>query len=277
MADQDHTISTPTKRCSKCRNFFPATPIYFYRSRKEKSGLESCCKACKKHINEPWRLRNKPRCAAYTRAYRARQSPEERHVKGREYYAQNREKLLAKDKIYNKTKAFRARSVALYQQNRLRRLASSRESREKNRAKISARAKSRRLQNLAAMREKEKAYSSQRRARIRQLATDFTAQDWQKCLAYWDGCCAVCGRAEGLFWMIVPDHWIALCRSFSPGHTKGNIVPLCHSMNGAHQSCNLTKHARDPEEWLVWKLGPRKAKAKLKEIRTFFAVMQEGV
>jgi hypothetical protein len=34
--------------------------------------------------------------------------------------------------------------------------------------------------------------------------------------------------------------------------------------------CNNQKHHQDPETWLHTRLGPRKSKAKLKEIEAFF-------
>lgn len=34
------------KRCSKCKQEYPPTTKYFYRNRKHKDGLRSCCKQC---------------------------------------------------------------------------------------------------------------------------------------------------------------------------------------------------------------------------------------
>ena len=37
-----------TKKCSKCKLHFPATPGYFYASKVDKSGLHTYCKTCMK-------------------------------------------------------------------------------------------------------------------------------------------------------------------------------------------------------------------------------------
>jgi hypothetical protein len=39
-------------------------------------------------------------------------------------------------------------------------------------------------------------------------------------------------------------------------------------------ACNSQKANKDPEAWLIEKLGSRKAKAKLRAIRAYFATMQ---
>ena len=51
-----------------------------------------------------------------------------------------------------------------------------------------------------------------------------------------------------------------------PGTIPTNIVLLCHGISG----CNTRKRDQDPIEWLNKQLGPRKAKAKLKEIEAYF-------
>src|SRR4030095_13167308 len=76
------------------------------------------------------------------------------------------------------------------------------------------------------------------------------------------------------------DHWIPLADPASPGTVPWNMLPLCHwkknTKNSSHAPyCNASKGAKDPVVWLTEKLGPRKAKAKLKEIETFFARAQE--
>ena len=38
---------TPLKRCSKCKQEFPATPEWFFRNSRKKSGLQYQCKKCK--------------------------------------------------------------------------------------------------------------------------------------------------------------------------------------------------------------------------------------
>ena len=40
------SAETNTKRCPKCKRILPATPVYFYRRKKAKTGLDSYCKEC---------------------------------------------------------------------------------------------------------------------------------------------------------------------------------------------------------------------------------------
>lgn len=94
-------ITTLLKICSKCQQAKPATPDYFYRAKKDKSGLQSYCKSCmsgyfKKYYQDnlerfkydssyylenrerhrvkcrKWELANKEVASNYTRQRRAR-------------------------------------------------------------------------------------------------------------------------------------------------------------------------------------------------------------
>jgi hypothetical protein len=108
-------------------------------------------------------------------------------------------------------------------------------------------------------------YAQVRRARIRDLPYTFTETDWQNCLNYWNGRCAICDRPPGLWHTLAQDHWVPVTRG--GGYTPDNIMPLCHGTDG----CNNSKSDADPAVWLVAKLGKRKAAAKLREIETYFA------
>lgn len=103
------------------------------------------------------------------------------------------------------------------------------------------------------------------------LPCDLSVSDRQRCLEYWGNRCAVCGQAPGLFHVLALDHWIPIKSPFCPGTIPSNIVPLCQAKSGGFMSCNPTKSARDPIEWLTERLGPRKAKRKLAEINRYFA------
>ncbi len=39
-------VETKTKNCPKCKQILPATPVYFYRRKRGKYGLDSYCKEC---------------------------------------------------------------------------------------------------------------------------------------------------------------------------------------------------------------------------------------
>ena len=117
--------------------------------------------------------------------------------------------------------------------------------------------------------------ASRRRARKKQLPATLTPEQETFARRYWHGGCAVCGRHEGLWHTIALDHWFALSTSASIGTTASNIIPLCHSKKGSalagEPGCNTNKAARDPVAWLTAKLGPRKAKTKLREIERYVA------
>lgn len=47
-----------TKTCSFCKEIFPATSEYFYKSKKGKFGLKSRCKKCRDDYNKTYRKKN---------------------------------------------------------------------------------------------------------------------------------------------------------------------------------------------------------------------------
>jgi hypothetical protein len=115
-------------------------------------------------------------------------------------------------------------------------------------------------------------------ARKRALPDDLDAKAVAFMWQYWQFACAICGReAGGLFHVLALDHWIPLANPACPGTVAWNILPLCHAKRGVPlfsraPYCNNSKAAQDPLAWLTTTLGPRKAKAKLREIETYFAL-----
>lgn len=118
--------------------------------------------------------------------------------------------------------------------------------------------------------DRQRAMSQRRLARKRNLPDTFTAADWQHALNYFNGCCAVCGRPPGLWHTLAADHWTALSDPDCPGTIPTNIVPLCHPRKDGGDSCNVSKHNKNPEQWLVEKFGKRKAKKILARIQAYF-------
>jgi len=102
--------------------------------------------------------------------------------------------------------------------------------------------------------------------RKQKLPHTFTPQDWDRALEYWDYKCAICERPRGLWHTLSQDHWIPLTHPECPGTVATNILPLCHGTDG----CNNSKGKKHPREWLIAKLGTRKANKKLKEIEAYF-------
>lgn len=103
-----------------------------------------------------------------------------------------------------------------------------------------------------------------RRAKKNKLPASFTIDDWDRCVAYFNGCCAVCGRPPGLWHTLAQDHWIPVVKG--GGYTTSNIVPLCHGIDG----CNNSKKAKDANEWLLERFGKRKANNIAHRIESYF-------
>lgn len=114
-----------------------------------------------------------------------------------------------------------------------------------------------------------RANGQRRRARKQGLPDTFTAQDWQRCLDYFNGCCAACGRQlKDLFstHTAAADHWIPLNSPDCPGTIPTNMVCLCHGKGG----CNTSKQDTPAAEWLTEKYGTKKAVQILARIQAYF-------
>ena len=90
--------------------------------------------------------------------------------------------------------------------------------------------------------------ASNRRAREKDLPNTFTIEQKQQALHYFNGHCAVCSSplaGPSGEESVHLDHWIPLSYegNDNPGTVVENIVPLC-------ASCNLSKHASIPHDWL---------------------------
>jgi hypothetical protein len=135
----------------------------------------------------------------------------------------------------------------------------------------SKRRKNRNYMNSERGKTSRSAVFSRRRARLRGLPHDFTAQDWRNALAYFDGKCAICGASEDLWTAIVQDHWIPV--KHNGGTTKANIIPICHAKPGfsfERVCCNLSKGAKLPHEWLLEQFGEERAAEILQTINAYF-------
>jgi len=81
--------------------------------------------------------------------------------------------------------------------------------------------------------------NARRRYRFQSIISNYTADEWKKCLAIFNNSCAYCGA---LFTEDLPptqDHIIPISKGGN--HTKYNIVPAC-------LSCNCRKGNRDNYE-----------------------------
>jgi hypothetical protein len=121
--------------------------------------------------------------------------------------------------------------------------------------------------------------SARRRAKKQQLQSNWTKQDEAFARHYWHHACAVCGNEEGFYYTIAMDHWVPIhYQARCPGTIPTNMIPLCHktdTMLPEETGCNSSKGRKDPLEWLIERLGKRKAQTKLKQIQKYFASVRQ--
>lgn len=233
------------KRCCRCGRELPATREYFYADKRASDGLYGHCKACHSATcRKRYEGDAREKTLAAQRQYR-KEFPERRKATNKRYYLKNREKL-------NRVSLERSRSEK-GKQYRLR-------NQEKRRAY--------RREHYLKYRSRYYVAIRQREAIKRSLPASFTDADWQFALDYFKGCCAACGRPNGLWHTLAADHWIALASDKCPGTIPGNIVPLCHGVGG----CNNAKQDRDPLEWLQSQFGIKQAQAINKRVQKFFSL-----
>ena len=108
-------------------------------------------------------------------------------------------------------------------------------------------------------------HAHRRRARIRALPDSYPQTAWCDALDYWHSRCAVCGTQAGLFWILVPDHWIPLASPDCPGTVPWNIVPLCNGATG----CNNRKGGKPPQDWLLTTFRKENGTRILRRIQRF--------
>ena len=196
--------------------------------------------------------------------------PEKHRMQRRKYVAANKEKVRAQDaQLRLKHRAIileRLHASRMQDPERFR--DRERRWREKNREAL----RTREAQWRTEHKEAQIAIAARKRARKKGLPDTFTEADALFVREYWQYACAVCGREEGLFHRLEYDHWIPISSPACPGTIPGNMLLLCGVKRGAsgHPCCNTSKRAKDPIIWLTEKLGPRQARAKIKEIETFF-------
>ena len=84
--------------------------------------------------------------------------------------------------------------------------------------------------------------SRARKAKIRLMAKDYTADDWKRCLQAWGNRCAYCnggGRMQ-------QEHFFPV--DLGGTYTVDNIIPACGK-------CNSRKQRKHPLEWLMEQKG----------------------
>lgn len=230
---------TGFKECNCCKQLKPLTAENFGRLSSSKDGYMPVCRDCKSQRAKTYYTKNKDRVNRKNRDWQLQNREVVRKVK-QEYYLKHRDRILAKVK----------QAYLRDPESAKRRL---REWAEKNpdRVRVGRRVRYQRW-----------------RTRMRMLPNTFKHQDWNKCLTWWNGCCAYCGAQQDFWNVIQMDHYIALNDPLSLGTTSINIVPACYF-------CNASKGDTPAKQWVTWKFGKHRARKILKRIEDYFAWVTE--
>ena len=246
----DHTtIPEGHKKCNRCGAVLPATAEYYHRDSSKKSGLRGQCKSCCNLKNrgaenreqhrlrfKAWRTENRERHNARKRAYYHAHQEQQR-----EYRERNRERLIAWQRDYNRTRRPKPDREQKRQWGRNYRAAHAEEYRQyqnmwrkNNRDKVREYERAQRTKNPQYARTK----TSQRRSAKKLAQGRYTSEDVRIQYDAQRGRCWWCGCTLGDNYHA--DHRIPLSRGGS--NAPENIVLTC-------PRCNTSKGARLPSEW----------------------------
>ena len=253
QANPNIAIAGEWKRCTGCGEEKPATNEYFSRQAMGKCGFNAQCKRCislyqqgrkaeLRAYQSEWRKKNPEKGREGVKRWRERH-PEAAHEADVKRYRSNPEKERARVRDY------RARNPdkAKFQYKAYR-----------------ATAHGRAVINL---------HAQKYRAKKMAVLYDLTKQEWEFCLSHFDGACAVCGQRSGFWATIVQDHWIPVAKGGAT--TMSNIIPLCHAKKDGSNCCNNTKSARNADEWLVDRVGTKKAAQVTRRIKEYFDIVAQ--
>lgn len=264
-------VSVPQMRqCTKCKAEYPATTQYFTKgSGHSKDGLHSWCKACKKEDTAKRAHPLPPPGMMHTCRLCNRKLPATTEY----FYKSNAHSIglcsackdcsRELDKQRPKRQRRRTTTKASDQQR-----ASSPSKRKRAVADPAIREEKARLSGIVA--------KHRRRRRKEQVENSFNSGDWDRCLEYFNWCCAACGRQlADLFGSHTAsaDHWMPLRKGGAT--SRFNIIPLCHSKQKGVKGCNGAKSDKLPEEWLEKQFGSRKAQEIKSRIARYFDWLRE--
>jgi len=270
------------KECCRCHERLPGTREFFYADKRATDGLYGHCKKCH---NEYGRSRyegeRREKTLENQRRYR-KEFPERRKATLERYYQNNKESILERQRVYENSEKGIATKSNWLENNRDKRRKIANRYVEKNRDRLNQETREKRKNNPGAFSETSKRsrvkrrvarnIEWQRREAIKaNLPSDFTTDDWNFALNYFNGRCAACGRPPAFFHRLDMDHWIPLSNPDCPGTVPTNIIPLCGGVGG----CNQQKHASDPHEWLIKKFGKKSAGAISNRIHKYFSLVRK--
>lgn len=243
----------PVKRCSKCGEEKPLTNEYFSQQKAGKHGFNAQCKKCialytqrvkdeRREYQAEWRKNNPDKNRARVKRWRERHLEAARDADYRRYHS-DPEKARARSKDYKVKNPEKVKT---------------------QRNAYTSTPHGRSVVNLSAQRY---------RAKKKAVLHDLTKEEWAFCLHHFGGVCAVCGQREGFWAAIVQDHWIPIAKGGAT--TAGNIIPLCHAKKDGSNCCNNMKSDRDPNEWLIERVGKNMSVQVKQRIEEYFNIVAQ--
>lgn len=251
MPDEECTPSIPTKCCTKCKEFFPATREYFYKQRQYLTpGCQACIKAEKaqqraadpeghRAYQQAQRLTDPERYREYARNGYARHI-DDRRTAGRSYRATHLEECRTRSRTYNRDNKEKvlAQTQAWRKENTAHIAAYNSTYYTEHKAKINQQHQAWYQATLEEQRAKARAYAkahpderaaidAQRRARLANAPiNDLTVKQWREIKAHYRYCCVYCGKRPK---KLTKDHLTPISKGGS--NTASNVVPACSTCN----------------------------------------------
>lgn len=233
------------RQCSACKNFFPATPEFFCRDKRVKSGLQARCKRCKSEYNADHREQNKQSHAKWLKEH----AEEQKQYNTRHYAEHREEKIQAhakwRDEHRDETRRYTREYRAIHYEQRLqaerRYHAEHREARNENRRQYRQTERGRMLHRIS---------ESRRNALKREIGGTLTLEQIQAKLKAQHHKCYYCftkfEKKNGRY-IFHLEHTIPLSRTdYAPRNDINFVVLAC-------PSCNMKKNDRLPHEF--WEGG----------------------
>lgn len=243
------------KICSKCGNEYPATYEYFHKDSSTKDGLYSSCKFCNNKTPLSRRegfkickrcLRELPKTREYFSKNRSSSDgllgyckecqgrsfePKQKYlpISPREGYkicSKCGKELILNEDNFNLSKQSKDGFTNVCKACRKARL-------QANKEIVNQKYRLYRQKNKEAFRIRKQ----KRTMAKRNLISDFSLEDWNECLKYFDNSCAYCGEKSN---SLQQDHFIPVAKNGN--YTRDNILPAC-------QRCNTSKRDRDFFDW----------------------------
>lgn len=231
-------------KCITCGVDYPLTEEYFEKSKQSKSGFRGQCSICRKKYTKKFRDSHKEEAKIKHHDWYF-EHKEENIPERREYYSKNREHILEYGRNYTKShqEGLAIKHHDWYLEHRVRLRELKRLDRIRNPNKYKEREskypKEKSLADDKRYRQSVKGKISlnlkyeRRRTRKKNLIVDFSKEDWEKCLSYFNNSCAYCGKETKL----TIEHFIPISQNGE--YTKHNIICCCDTCNSSKQSRNF--------------------------------------